>query len=418
MADAASGVIAVDQRGAMITTRRGADILAFLLMCLFTTGSVALSLMPVVTNELRTVIGLSDAQIGLLSSVFVGCVGASALLSGIAAARWGGRLLGVSATCFAVGSLVFGLSSGFAGFVVGRALQGIGGGMVTATCSPLMARVLPPERLGRAWGIAGCGGGLGTMAALLIMPSIESAGGYRAVFLAAAGLNVVVGIAVLSQRAVRALPGQGDGVTTLRGLVVSLGAAAINKRVLLLGLSNAASLAAMVGILAWTPSFLQDVHGSSAAISVYLVAGLGAAQLLGNPMGAAGAAAWGKYRVIIGCLAIMSVATAVLGIVPGVALAFAMVLLVGFVSMFLFPPSVSYLPEIVAKPQQIGPSTGIYMSMGFVGSFVAPLLFGSILDAGGQSSRSYVIGYFMLAAFGALGVVGMAFFRGPKRKPS
>jgi len=49
------------------------------------------------------------------------------------------------------------------------------------------------------------------MAALLIMPSIESAGGYRAVFLAAAGLNVVVGIAVLSKERCAPCPGKATG---------------------------------------------------------------------------------------------------------------------------------------------------------------------------------------------------------------
>ena len=42
------------------------------------------------------------------------------------------------------------------------------------------------------------------MLALLVMPSIESAGGYRAVFLTTAGLAFVVGLAALSQKAIRA----------------------------------------------------------------------------------------------------------------------------------------------------------------------------------------------------------------------
>jgi hypothetical protein len=96
----------------MVTTRPAADPLASSLMLVFVTSAVAISLMPVVTNELRDSVGLTDAQIGLLTSVFMGFYGVAGISSGIAAARWGGRLLGVSCGCFVVGSLIFALSSG------------------------------------------------------------------------------------------------------------------------------------------------------------------------------------------------------------------------------------------------------------------------------------------------------------------
>ena len=94
----------------LVSTRNGADLLAVLLMMVFVTSAVTLSLLPVVTNELRTELNFSDAQIGLLTSVFMGFYGLAGILSGVGAARWGGRLLGVSCAFFVVGSLVFALS--------------------------------------------------------------------------------------------------------------------------------------------------------------------------------------------------------------------------------------------------------------------------------------------------------------------
>jgi MFS family permease len=405
----------------MVTTRREADILAVSLMFVFITGAVTLSVMPVITNELRTSVGLSDAQIGLLTSVFMGFYGVAGISSGIGAARWGGRLLMVSCGCFVVGSLIFALSSGMGGFLVGRAVQGIGGGMVIATCNPVLSHSLPPARLGRAWGILGSGWGVGMMVALLVMPSVQSVGGYQAVFFVNAGLGLVVGVAAAAQKAVRALPRHPEGATTLRGLAVSLRTCIANPRVLLLGLANVAGLAIGVGVLAWTPSFLQDVHGSAETISVYLVAGLGAAALVGNPLGAAAAHRWGKYGVILWALIIMSAGTALIALVPGVPLAFVMVLIVGCSGMLYFPPMMSYLPEVVARPDQVGPATGINTAMGFAGSLVAPWLFGAFLDAGNQSERSYVAGYLMLTAFGVVALVGMIFFRkltGPAAQPA
>jgi MFS family permease len=419
--DAAEGSSGAGERGAthqpsQVTTRRGADLLAVSLMLIFITGAVTLSLMPVVTKDLQGRFGYSSADIGLLTSVFMGFYGVSGILSGVFAARWGGRLLAVCCGCFVVGSTIFGLSSSFAGFLIGKSIQGVGGGMVVAICGPVMATALPPRYLGRAWGIFGTGWGLGSTATLLVMPSLERAGGFRAVFLATAGLGLVVGIAALSQKAVRALPAQSAATTSLRGLAGSLGAVVVNRRVMLLGFTNTAALAMGVSLLVWAPSFLRDVHGSSEAISLYLVAGLGAAQFASSPVGAGAAGRWGKTPVIVGSLAVMVAATAVVGVVPGVILAFVMVLLTGFFSMFFFPPMQAYLPEVVLRPEQVGSATGINTLMGFTGSLVAPWVFGLFLDAGHKSHGAYIAGFLMLAAFGVAATIGMAFFRVPGRR--
>ena len=285
-----------DSGRSLVNTRRGADVLALILMFVFATGAITLSLMPVVQNELTKSVGMTDPQYGLLTTVFMAFYGVSGISSGIGAARWGGRLLVVCCGCFFLGSLIFGLSSGMAGFVIGRAIQGLGGGMVVATCSPVLAHALPPKWLGRAWGILGAGWGIGEVVALLVMPSIQDAGGYRAVFLTTAGLGLVLGVAVLSQKAVRVLPSHPEGATTLRGLAAAVGSVVTNRKVLLLSLINAAALAIGVGILIWTPKFLQEIHGSPETISLYLLAGLGVAQLIGNPLGAIATARWGEVR--------------------------------------------------------------------------------------------------------------------------
>ena len=400
----------------LVTTRRGADALAFSLMLIFVTGAITLTLMPVVTQDLQDRFGYSAADIGLMTSVFLGFYGVSGITSGVFAARWGGRLLAVSCGCFVVGSAIFGLSTTFAGFLIGRSIQGIGGGMVVATCSPVMAYALPPERLGRAWGIFGSGWGLGTVLGLFIMPSIDKAGGFRAVFLTTAGLGLVVGIAALSQKAVRILPQHPVGATTLRGLARSLGAVVRNHRVMLLAFTNTAALAIGVGLLQWAPGLLEHIHGTSESFSFYLVAiGLGAAQLFGNPAGAAAAGRWGKYATIMISLVLMTVFAVLVGIVPGVVLAFAMVLLTGFFSMFFFAPMLAYIPEVVAKPEQVGAATGMNTLLGFAGSMVAPWRFGLLLDAGNGSRNAYLWGFVMLAAFGVASTVGMLLF-GASRK--
>ena len=69
---------------------------------------------------------------------------------------------------------------------------------------------------------------------------------------------------------------------------------------------------------------------------------------------------------------------------PGVPLTFIMVLLAGFFSMSYFPPMLSYMPEVVKKPWQVGPATGLNTALGFGGSMLFPYFFGLILDGGQQ----------------------------------
>jgi MFS family permease len=403
----------------LVATRRSADALAVSLMFVFITGAVTLSLMPVVKNDLQSAFGFSDAGFGLLSTIFLGFYGGAGIVSGIFAARWGGRLLAISCGCFVVGSVVFALSSSFGGFLVGRAIQGIGGGMVIAVCNPVIAHWVRGEWRDRVWGILGSGWGVGAMVALLVMPSIDRAGGFRAVFLTTAGLAFLVGVGAMSQKAVRALPKHPEGVTTLRGLVRSLGSVIKDYRVLLAGFANTADLVVSVGVLVWAPSFLEETQGASAATALYLVAGLGLAQVIGNPLGAVASVKWGKYWTITLSLVAMMVVTAVEGVVPGIIAGFVLVLLNGFFSMVLFPPMMSMLPDIVKKPEHVGPATGINSFMGFVGSMIAPWLFGRILDASkpaGQitapaSGGAYVAAFAMLAAFAFAAFIGMLFFR-------
>jgi MFS family permease len=83
----------------------------------------------------------------------------------------------------------------------------------------VLAHALPSRWLGRAWGILGTGWGIGEVVALLVMPSISNAGGYRAVFLTTAAVGLVLAIAVASQKAVRVLPSHPDLASLRPGLI-------------------------------------------------------------------------------------------------------------------------------------------------------------------------------------------------------
>jgi len=207
---------------------RGGDILAVTLMLAYLLATLTLVLMAVVSTELQVEFGLSASKIGLLTSVFMFVYGAVGIPAGSAAARWGGRVLGLGCGLIVAGSLVFGLSSSFEGFLTGRVLQGLGGGMVLPVSSPVIARVLAPEARARGWGIFASGKGLGALVGLLLMPSVATVGGFRAVFLVTAGMAAVIGALSLAQKPVRELPATSSEATSMRALGRALGEVTIN----------------------------------------------------------------------------------------------------------------------------------------------------------------------------------------------
>jgi MFS family permease len=387
----------------------GSDALAVVLMLFYITATLTLALMAVVTADLQARFHFSASALGLLTSVFMFAYGAVGIPAGIMASRWGGRVLILSCALFVVGSLVFGLSSSYGGFLAGRVLQGLGGGMVLPASSPVMARYLAPEARTRGWGIFASGKGLGALTALLVMPGVAMLGGFRAVYLATAGLALVVGLVAFGQRAVRALPERPAESVSPRAMGRMLGAVALNRNVLLLGLFNAASLAVGTGVLIWTPHFLAAHYGSSAEVAAYLTAGLAVSQLAGAPAGAVATKWMGRMPVIAGAMIAMTVCAALVPVVPGRALVFVMVALVGFFSLAYFSPRFAVIPEVVSGLEHVGPAAGFINLVGFGVSTLAPWLFGLALD----HKLGYVAGYLILAAFGAAGAVGALFFKMP-----
>ena len=340
----------------------------------------------------------------------MGFFGVSGITAGVFASRFGGRLLAITCGCFVVGSALFALSSSFSGFMVARALQGIAGGSVVPICNPVMNNAISENCLKRCWGLFGAGWGLGCLLALVAMPSIDEVWGFRGVFLTAAALAFVVGVIALSQKVVRRLPPRSQAVT-FKGMAQSLAAVIKNHRVLLLGFCGTAHIAAAVGIIVWTPSFFTDHMSAGPEVAVYLVAGVGASQLIGNPIGAMAAGRWGRYPVIVASLLVMAASIVGISLAPGIVLSTALVLIAGFCSFALFAPMHSYFPYVVKGPEQVGPSAGVHTIMGFAGSLVAPWLFGLALDAGNRSLYAYLAGYMVLAAFSVAAAIGMAFFK-------
>ncbi|MFH0917200.1 MAG: MFS transporter [bacterium] len=398
--------------GVQIDARRGADSLSMSLMLFMAMNSISMSLMAIVGKDLEEQFSFSSAQIGFLTSIFMLMFAVCGIPMGLAAARWGGRTILAGGGLFVLGSILFALTASYPWFLVARALQGIGSSTVIPTSNPLMAHVIGPRYHARALGIFGTGHGLGIVAALLILPSVHEASGYRAVFLTTAAIGAAITLVATAQKAVRARPRHLEGVVSFFALVRGVGAAAIKPGLLLVALVNIGVMAIVVGTLAWTPSFLHDQRGASLAVAAYLTAGIGVAAMVGNVAGAVAMARWGKPFVLFAGMAVMFAATALVPVVPGSALVIACVVIAGLMTMAVFPAIFGSVPDIVARPEQVGSATGFVNLSGLVGTLFAPWLFGVLLDKYGTSvgASGYLSGWLLLAIFPLAGTVAGAIY--------
>jgi DHA1 family inner membrane transport protein len=383
-------------------------------------NAVSLSLVPIVAPQLQDTFALSASQIGLLTSAYSLAVSLTAIPTGLAAQRWGGRIMLVAVAVFAAGSLLFALGSSFEVFMAARFLQGLGAGAGVPIGTTLIAQAITPSGRSRALGFFGAGMGAGMIASLLVLPSIQRAGGFRAVFLATAGLSVLVTAGAIWQRTVRAVPRRTDETTPLRGAGEALSAAVRNPGVLLIAVMNLAGLAVVVGLLTWTPGLLQDHAGSSLAVAAYLTAGFGIATLVGNPLGAVAQARWGKAPTLAVTLGMCCVMTALIPLAPGLTATFVVVAVDGFFAAAMLPPLLGSIPDVVAHPEQVGAASGLMALLTFGGSLLAPWFFGALLDAHGRAAgqSGYLDGYVMLAGLALAGTLAAGAFwlmrrRGP-----
>lgn len=400
----------------VLGTRRGAVLLALSLMLLMVAAGMCFSLMPIVTAEMQDRFGFSASQIGLLTSVFMLAFGLGAIPLGLAGARWGGRVLLAGTGLLALGTLLFAFTASYSWFLVGRLLQGVGAGGHVPVANALLAHAVGRRYQGWALGVFGCGHGVGVVAGLLILPSAQAAGGYRAAFLVTAGIATVFLMISSAHKVVRGLPPRMAADLSFTGLMRAVGTVALNWRLLLLIAMNLGVGAVFVGLITWTPSFLHDQRGASLAVAAYLSAGIGAAQILGNIFGAAAMSRWGKTLVLVVGMAVMLIATVLVPFAPGTAAVFVCVTVAGFLTMAMFPPLMGSIPEVVPRLEQVGPASGYLSTVNLLATLLTPWLFGVLLDSYGtaEGDRGYLFGYQFVALFalvGTLAAVGYAINR-------
>jgi MFS family permease len=155
-----------------------------------------------VIPALRAEFGLDHRAAGMLMTVFIlFSLPATALLANLGDRHGRRPVYLVSIALFALGSLVIALAGSFTGLLVGRAIQGIGGGGILPVASAVIADTMPPQERGRALGLIGATYGMAFVFGPALAGVLMVVAGWQWIFL----LNLPIAAAVLLL-GLRALP--------------------------------------------------------------------------------------------------------------------------------------------------------------------------------------------------------------------
>ncbi|MEM6785594.1 MAG: MFS transporter, partial [Bacteroidota bacterium] len=175
---------------------RAGLIIATLWLLVFSAASqiiIVAPILPMVGAQL----GVGDALLGTLMTVYAAAVGISTLVTGPVSDRVGRRrVLLVGAASMAVVLALHGLAESFASLLVLRALAGAAGGILSGGAVAYVGDTFPPDRRGWANGWVMSGFAVGQILGIPIGRTLADLYGFRAPFLVFAATMVVATVLV------------------------------------------------------------------------------------------------------------------------------------------------------------------------------------------------------------------------------
>ena len=363
---------------------RGAVLLVGTLAAIYLVSQFLRNSVGVIAPDLAREIGLSAAEIGLLSSAFFFSFAAAQIPLGIALDRYGPRrCMLLCAAVALLGTVLFAMATTLTGLVTARILMGLGSSCYLMAPLALYARRFPPERFTL---LAGIQIGIGTVGTLFVTAPLAWASasiGWRATFLVVAGLVVagalLVAIVVREDAADQTESGRRETLReSMRG-VLEVTRMPSFARVFAMNVISYSSYVLIVGL--WGGPFLSDVYG-------YGLTARGDLLMLPAISHIIGVVAWGHAERYFGAYKPLVLAGAL-----ATAAAFGVLALLGkpeprvlavWLAVFGFLPA--FLPVLIAHgrsflpPHLVGRGMTLFNIGTMGGTFVVQLVSGALID--------------------------------------
>ena len=357
------------------------------------------ALLPLLQREW----GLSNSQAGLVSGTYFGAyMIAVPLLVGLTDRIDARRIYLLACVLAAAGCLSFTLfAQGLFSALASQALIGVG---LAGTYMPGL-RVLADQVQGpaqsRSIAFYTSSFGLGTTCSLLLAGAL-SAHGWRWAFAAAAVGPLLAGPLVFRSFAPRHPLPSGDRPA----LLFDFRPVIANQRAFGYILGYMVHCWELFGLRSWLPAFFAFSLGLTAAGSgsLFGAATLAAlinllgplASIFGNEL----AMRHGRRRVVVGVMASSGFLSCLIGFTAPLPIILVFFLIAGY-NLTVMADSAALTAGLVlaADPERKGAAMALHSLFGFGAGFVAPLVFGTVLDLAGGNARVIAWGF----AFASLG---------------
>jgi MFS family permease len=399
-----------------------ATLIAIYMVSQFLRNSVG-----VIAPNLVAEVGLTAAEVGLLSSVFFFAFAAVQLPLGIALDRFGPRtciLVCVGITV--VGAIVFASATTAAGLILARVLLGIGSSCAFMAALAVYARRFPADRFATLTGLQIGIGSIGTLLATAPLAFSVAAIGWRNSFYVVAALTLVFGLLVaVVVKDGRVPAGTAVRHESLRDSLAGLGAVLRTPSVgplFLMHCASYSSFALVVGL--WGGPYLTHVYGYGLTERGDLLLVAAIAQILGSLIWGPADRLFASYKrpVLLGqgLTATALVLIAVFGKFPPAALV-AWLIIFGFVSAFT--PAMLAHGKSLFPPNLVGRGITLF-NMGTMGGvFLTQTISGLVIGLfppaadGAYPLSAYCVVFALQAAFIILASLIYLRARDPRRPP-
>lgn len=233
----------------------------------------------VIAPDLVTELGLSPADLGLLTSSYFLTFAACQLPLGVLLDRYGSRRVEAGLLLFATtGALVFARADSLGGLLLGRALIGLGVSACLMAAFKAFSSWLPAERLPFANGMQMVSGGLGALTATTPVQAALQITDWRGVFAGLAALTFIAALVIFSL-----VPEQPRGArerpcAQFQGLGVVL-RSRVFWRVAPVAVFSQSAYLSIQGL--WSGPWLRDIAGFDRSQSADMLWGIALAMTLG-----------------------------------------------------------------------------------------------------------------------------------------
>lgn len=364
-------------------------VLTLMLMSM-TAGALCLNKVGPIMSPIMSSLALtSEAQAGMLISVFVFSGVILALPVGMIITRFGMFVTGLIALLATLlGSVLGALAGGYALMLFGRLIEGVGL-VFLGTIGPVaVGSTFSDKNRGSAMGLLMCYMAFGQIIMFNLAPRIAARGDWRTIWWLTAAFTLAV--LVLWLVFARSLPGaQPANASQSSGEKNALGAVLRNKNVWMVGIALTLFLIPQQGVIGFLTRYLSDVRGIEATMAGSLVS---VASIVGIPVGMIVGALADKIgsRKIPLCVLLVACAV-VYAIMPNYPTSsyIIMIILYGIATMGIVGLTFSTVPDVIEKPEHGNVAVAVVNMMLWAGIFISSVLFGLLVDKMGWNAAFY-----------------------------